>query len=146
MLYLTLCSVFQDTQYLPVISSMSPRFFHVFSFHQAAGSYCYSGPIPETQVIRYVADRTGVLLAANLPLVWIFSARNDPLLWITGWSYSTYSHFHRWVARITVAEIFVHSVVYTRFFTFNGTANYYEEWAEPYFYCGVIVSFCSLLN
>lgn len=49
----------------------------------------------------------------NLPLVWIFSSRNDVLLWVTGWTFATFNRFHRWVARVAVAQVVAHGVAYT---------------------------------
>lgn len=65
------------------------------------------------QMWRYVADRTGIISTANLPLIWIFGIRNNTLMWLTGWDFATYNNFHRWVARIATVEAVVHSVAYT---------------------------------
>lgn len=69
-----------------------------------------------------VSDRAGILAFANLPLVWLFSSRNNFLLWVTGWSYETFSQFHRWIARVTTLEAVIHSVGYTGT-TFFGKAS-----------------------
>lgn len=50
---------------------------------------------------------------ANMPLVWLFASRNNILLWVTGWSFATFNRFHRWVARVAVAQIVAHAVAYT---------------------------------
>ncbi|KXT06243.1 hypothetical protein AC578_9182 [Pseudocercospora eumusae] len=89
------------------------------------------------QLSRYVADRTGVLSLANVPLIWIFSARNDPLMWLTGWSYATFNRFHRWVARLSFVLAFVHSVAYSVNFGYY-PGEYKASWKEEYFYCGGI--------
>ncbi|EME80091.1 uncharacterized protein MYCFIDRAFT_117975, partial [Pseudocercospora fijiensis CIRAD86] len=91
------------------------------------------------QLSRYVADRTGVLSLANVPLIWIFSARNDPLMWLTGWSYATFNRFHRWVARLSFVLAFVHSVAYSVNFGYY-PGEYTESWKEQYFYCGGIAT------
>lgn len=65
------------------------------------------------QYSRYVADRTGIISLANMPLIWLFGTRNNALLWVTGWDFATYSNFHRWVARIATVQAAVHSVAYT---------------------------------
>lgn len=66
-----------------------------------------------TQLTRYLADRTGVMAIANLPLVFAFGTRNDVLLWLTGWSFATFNQFHRWVARVATIQAVVHSIAYT---------------------------------
>ncbi|WWC68648.1 uncharacterized protein I206_102579 [Kwoniella pini CBS 10737] len=67
----------------------------------------------DTQIIRYLSDRTGIMCFYNLPLLWCLAGRNDVILWLTGWSYSTLNLFHRWVARIAVLQAIVHSAGYT---------------------------------
>ena len=87
--------------------------------------------------------------------------RNNVLLWLTGWSFSTFSQFHRWTARITTIHAILHSIAYTveAFLgTFpqanvgeieensnvippdGGKEEYYADWEERYWWCGVIVS------
>lgn len=70
--------------------------------------------------------------------MWVFAARNNPFIWLTGWSFATFNRFHRWVARVSFAHAFIHSVGYS----VNALQeNYYaEEYAYTYWYCGVIVS------
>lgn len=72
----------------------------------------HSWPSPLHQVLRYVADRTGIVSFANLPLLWVFSGRNNIFLWLTGWSFSTFNIFHRHVAWIATLQAVVHTLVY----------------------------------
>ncbi|PHH72632.1 hypothetical protein CDD82_5874 [Ophiocordyceps australis] len=86
-------------------------------------AFCLSGyrfvadnmyfPTLRSQVLRYVADRTGILCYANFPLIWVFGMRNNFAIWLTGWNHTTYNDFHRWVARIAILEAVVHSAGYT---------------------------------
>jgi Ferric reductase like transmembrane component len=39
--------------------------------------------------------------------------RNNVLLWVTGWSFSTFNKFHKWVARVVTVEAILHSIGYT---------------------------------
>jgi hypothetical protein len=50
---------------------------------------------------------------ANLPLLWMFSGRNNIFLWATGWDYATFNVFHRHIARVATLEAIVHSIAYT---------------------------------
>lgn len=68
---------------------------------------------PADQFWRYFADRTGIISFANLPLVWLFAGRNDVLMWLTGWSFSTFNVFHRYSARIATVQGILHSIAYT---------------------------------
>lgn len=93
------------------------------------------------QLARYIADRTGFLSIAQLPMVWVFAARNDPFMWLTGWSFATYNRFHRWIARISVVHAVVHSIAYTAFdFYSGGAASYNASWKEEYWYAGGIAT------
>jgi hypothetical protein len=76
-----------------------------------------------TQLWRYLADRTGVLAMANFPFLWTFGMRNNMLLWLTGWSFSTFNQFHRWIARVATVEAAIHSIAYT-VEAFLGTSGY----------------------
>ncbi|EXJ84251.1 hypothetical protein A1O3_04918 [Capronia epimyces CBS 606.96] len=86
------------------------------------------------QIWRYVADRTGIICYANLPILWMFSGRNNIFLWLTGWSFSTFNIFHRHVARIATVQAIVHSIAYTAL-----EADYdqlAESRREKYWYMG----------
>ncbi|PIA94397.1 Ferric/cupric reductase transmembrane component 2 [Cercospora beticola] len=72
-------------------------------------------PDKRVQWARYIGDRTGFLSIAQLPMVWVFASRNNPIMWLTGWSFATFTRFHRLVARICVIHAVVHSVAWTAF-------------------------------
>lgn len=80
--------------------------------------------------MAYVANRTGVIAFAVLPLVILFSGRNNILLWLTNWSHSTYMLLHRWVARIFAVQVIVHSIVELVLYIDMG--SYEEELIQPY--------------
>ncbi|TVY24474.1 Ferric/cupric reductase transmembrane component [Lachnellula hyalina] len=62
---------------------------------------------------RYVADRTGILSYANLPVMWIFAGRNNIFLWATGWDFPTFNIFHRHIGIVATVQAIVHAVAYT---------------------------------
>ncbi|CRG91442.1 hypothetical protein PISL3812_08491 [Talaromyces islandicus] len=96
-------------------------------------------PNTRVQLWRYLADRAGVLAIANMPLVWAFGMRNNVLIWLTGWSFSTFNSFHRWVARVATIEAALHGISYTvELFLDGGKDGYDEEWAEKYWRMGII--------
>ena len=39
--------------------------------------------------------------------------RNNVLLWLTGWNFSTFNAFHRWTARVATVEAALHGIAYT---------------------------------
>ncbi|KFZ12368.1 hypothetical protein V502_07118 [Pseudogymnoascus sp. VKM F-4520 (FW-2644)] len=86
--------------------------------------YSYSG-----QLQRYIADRTGTISYANLPVLWMFSGRNN-VFWATGWSFSTFNIFHRHIARIATIQAIVHSVAYSILQANFGLLQ--ESWTEDH--------------
>ncbi|KAI5362355.1 putative ferric reductase transmembrane component-like domain-containing protein [Septoria linicola] len=95
-------------------------------------------PEKKLQLARYIADRTGFLSTAQSPMLWVFAARNDPFMWITGWSFATFNRFHRWVARISVFHAVVHSIAYSIFALYEG--SYRAYWNAEYWWCGAIAT------
>lgn len=82
---------------------------------------------------RHVADRSGIMAFGKIPLLVAFAGRNNFLLYITGWSYSTFLHFHKIVAYWMFLDAVIHSVAYTII-----CAPYYKDYLEDeYFACGV---------
>lgn len=73
-------------------------------------------------------------------MIWVFAARNDPFLWLTGWSFATYNRFHRWVARIATVQAVIHSIGYSVALYYTGSGAYAAEWSLP---CELTSSFDS---
>ncbi|KAI9865688.1 MAG: hypothetical protein M1813_002146 [Trichoglossum hirsutum] len=73
--------------------------------------HAWYGPSLYLEGLAYVMWRTGTLGFAILPLVFLFSSRNNILLWFTNWSHSTFLLLHRWVARIFGVYVIVHSIL-----------------------------------
>jgi hypothetical protein len=71
-------------------------------------------------VMAYVMWRTGFFALAFLPLVILFSGRNNVLLWLTNWSHSTYMLLHRWVARVFAIHVILHSVLALALYVHTG--------------------------
>ncbi|KAF5862206.1 hypothetical protein ETB97_011911 [Aspergillus alliaceus] len=93
-------------------------------------------PMISAQLIRYAADRTGVLSFANLPLIWLFAGRNNVFIWATGWSFSTFNLFHRHIAWIATIQALVHTVLYLVLFIQNGNAT--KKLRKPYLFWGTV--------
>lgn len=88
---------------------------------------------PEYAWHRYIGDRTGIMAFGKIPLLVLFAGRNNFLLSITGWSYSTFLHFHKIVAYWMFLDALIHSVAYTIY-----SLGYYVEYLkDTYFACGV---------
>lgn len=55
-------------------------------------------------------------MSASLPFIFLFGARSSPLPIITGWSYRTFSNFHRWVALVLLVEAICHGCVFSAYY------------------------------
>ncbi|OKL56846.1 hypothetical protein UA08_07986 [Talaromyces atroroseus] len=73
-------------------------------------------PDPSRQLLRYIADRTGIMSFANLFLILIFAGRNNILIWSTGWSFAKFNIFHRHVAWIATLQAVIHTLAYLTLF------------------------------
>ncbi|RLV92257.1 putative ferric reductase transmembrane component [Spathaspora sp. JA1] len=86
--------------------------------------------------IRYVADRTGIIGTVMMPLVFLFSGRNNFLQWFCGINSATSLCYHRHTARVMFILIAIHSVTYT----INYGSEYVEELEDPWLYWGLIAT------
>ncbi|KAK0627429.1 ferric-chelate reductase [Immersiella caudata] len=90
------------------------------------------------ETVNRAFNRTGVLAFAMLPVLLLFSSRNNVLLWMTNWSHSTYLLLHRWVARIFAVHVILHSIFglcqYVSLGTYAATA------ANPWWRWGIVAT------
>jgi len=56
------------------------------------------------------ADRTSLVFVANLPLLYLFAAKNQPLKVLTGYSYESLNIFHRRLGEVMCLLALFHSV------------------------------------
>ncbi|KAF1815826.1 hypothetical protein P152DRAFT_430174 [Eremomyces bilateralis CBS 781.70] len=97
--------------------------------------------LPDRQLARYFADRTGELSYAHLPVLWLFSGRNNVLQWATGWSFGTFNIYHRHVARVATLQAVAHSIAYHHLIMKNNGMALYREWIQmPWFYLGIFAT------
>ncbi|KAJ4359399.1 hypothetical protein N0V95_002230 [Ascochyta clinopodiicola] len=125
-------------------------FFFALNVILCAVNYGSSQPHPwgfskRDEILAYIGYRTGHIGYALLPLVVLFSSRNNFLLWVTNWSYGTYLLLHRWVARIFAVQAIVHSI--TLLLTYQGSGSYPTESVKPYWLWGIVATVltCAML-
>ncbi|WPK27769.1 hypothetical protein PUMCH_005169 [Australozyma saopauloensis] len=94
-------------------------------------------------LIKYFSIRTGVVCTVLIPVLLLFGGRNNFLMWLTRWKYSTFVAYHRWIGRWVVLMAFLHSVGYTEVFIIR--EQYAEEMAENYVIWGVVGTVCGCL-
>ncbi|VUC30242.1 unnamed protein product [Clonostachys rosea] len=63
------------------------------------------------EISAYVMYRTGAFAFMLFPVLLFFSSRNNILLWLTNWSHSTFLLLHRWVARVLMLYVVIHSII-----------------------------------
>ena len=56
------------------------------------------------------ADRTSLVFVANLPLLYLFAAKNQPLKFLTGYSYESLNIFHRRLGEVMCFLALLHSI------------------------------------
>ncbi|KAJ9620475.1 hypothetical protein H2203_007681 [Taxawa tesnikishii (nom. ined.)] len=59
------------------------------------------------------ADRVGLLFVANLPLLYLFGAKNQPLKLLTGYSYEGLNIFHRRLGELMCLLALLHAIFMT---------------------------------
>ncbi|KAG5981225.1 hypothetical protein E4U55_003184 [Claviceps digitariae] len=79
------------------------------------------------QILRCFGDRIAVLMQKSLPLLFLFGARSNPFQLTTGWSYRTFSLFHRWIGIIMLVEAVIHGVVLSAYDAYNKGWDYYRD-------------------
>lgn len=76
----------------------------------------YLGPVTSTKrsdyIGGYVGWRAGAILMYQMPLLFLFAGRNNFLIWLTGWQYEIFNHWHRWIGRLFLLTGFVHAFAY----------------------------------
>jgi hypothetical protein len=90
------------------------------------------------EIVSYVSNRAGYLSFANIPLLVLYSSRNNVLLWVTNWSHSTFLLLHRWIAVVAVIEACLHSAIYLQVYDVDGT--HAAESQLPYWFWGIIAT------
>ncbi len=93
---------------------------------------------PAAGIRNAVANRVGVLSLVNLALVFLFSGRNNILLWLTDWSHSTFLLMHRWIGYVAILQALLHSVIWLDYYVKAGTHS--AESRLPYWYWGIIAT------
>lgn len=80
------------------------------------------------ELLRYIGNRTGIIAIAQIPTLMLFSARNNPLRHVTGWSYQTFQLYHHCTARMMAVQALVHSVCFTWLALIQGTVKF--RWSD----------------
>ncbi|KAF3986430.1 hypothetical protein FT663_04560 [Candidozyma haemuli var. vulneris] len=97
-------------------------------------------PQSSIALMRIIADRTGIMGTVLLPLLFLIGGRNNFLQWLTRWKFSTFIMYHRWIARLTVLLVFIHSVLYSAIYVKRG--RYAYSMRKTYIIYGILATSC----
>ncbi|KAI3405753.2 hypothetical protein KGF56_001360 [Candida oxycetoniae] len=107
-------------------------------FFTANISYVEGDPLFHTKtlaLLRYYAVRASILASSMMPLLLLFGGRNNFLQWLTRWDYSTFIALHRWVSRLVVVLILIHSANYSFYLRLNKSIVHSCFWqSHPFTY------------
>lgn len=101
----------------------------------------------EPEVLRWLIFPSSSYLPPATTLCYglLVSGRYSASVWpqtlircSVGWSYATYSQFHRWSARIATLLAIAHGSGYSIMDGWQG--RYETAWSHQFWYCGAIVS------
>lgn len=95
---------------------------------------------------RYFGDRSGIILSYQLPLLFIFPGRNNLFQYVTRWRQSRFLSFHKWIARIVVAEVLIHSFAMASQY-YADLAKFSARMTREYYRYGIVstVFFCLII-
>ncbi|KAH3660130.1 hypothetical protein OGAPHI_007335 [Ogataea philodendri] len=88
---------------------------------------------PSGQKWVNIADRTGIIAITQLPLSFLFSARNNPLLMLTGTSYREFQMYHKWISRVIFVLFVLHTAFYLLYVDTRG--DYIARWGLTKWRC-----------
>ena len=95
------------------------------------------------ELLAYWMWRTDALAFANMPILFLFSTRNNILLWLTNWSHSTYMLLHRWIARLFLFQVLLHSIISLVLYVDDGL--YASELGTPLWIWGCVATVASVV-
>ncbi|RXW15554.1 hypothetical protein EST38_g10302 [Candolleomyces aberdarensis] len=91
-------------------------------------------PTRQKHFFVLIGNRTGALAMADFVALFLFSSRNNILLWITNWSHSTFLLLHRWIGYCLIFQVSIHSAIYLAVYY----ADHATESQQPYWIWGVV--------
>lgn len=78
---------------------------------------------------RYWGDRSAILLSYQLPFLFLFPGRNNFFQYITRWKYSRFVTLHKWLGRIIMMEVLIHSfAMASQTYGLHNTTRIHTDW------------------
>ncbi|KKA01053.1 hypothetical protein D499_0AU00110 [Hanseniaspora uvarum DSM 2768] len=104
-----------------------------WNYHSFEGNFFWAKR--SSQISRYVGDRTGYLCMFPLNLSIFLAARNNFLLWCTGWNLADMIFFHKFFGLLAVVLASAHGIAY--WVNAVKTDYYSESYKDDYWIAGV---------
>ena len=95
-------------------------------------------PNKHNALLRFTADRTGIVATIMMPMLILFAGRNNFLQWVTGINFATFISYHKWMARVIFILVTIHAACYTATFVRNKALK--EDYEETYLRWGAIAT------
>lgn len=95
------------------------------------------GSWPE-QSMSVIGCRAGGLAMGNMVAMFVFSSRNNLLLYITDWSHGTFLLLHRWLGYWTIIQTVLHSILLLAYY--NKYGDYASELVRLYWIWGIVAT------
>ncbi|KAL8294636.1 hypothetical protein RB597_007747 [Gaeumannomyces tritici] len=93
-------------------------------------------PTRRNQDMATMGNRAGSMAMGNAGALFVFSARNSALLWLTDWHHATFLLLHRWLGYWAVALTVAHSALLLA--TYVEYGDYAMELARLYWQWGIV--------
>ncbi|KAL2064381.1 hypothetical protein VTL71DRAFT_4875 [Oculimacula yallundae] len=117
--------------FLNVILLLAP-----YVYHRPQASFSTLG----LQTLSIVGNRAGSMAMGNIVVLFLFAARNNPLIYITNWSYGTYLLLHRWLGYWAIIQTIIHSFMLMA--NYMVLDMYKAEFARDYWAWGIVATVC----
>lgn len=93
-------------------------------------------------VTKMIGYRSGYFAMYKLPLLVLFASKNNLFIWLTGWSWDTFNHWHRLLGRLFLLDVVVHAGCYSRWGQWAGV--YVLKWQTfPPWIAAQIATICT---
>lgn len=102
-----------------------------------------TAPSTTIQWAHNLGLRTGILSMFTLQLSFLFAGRNNILLWLTGWKQATFLTYHKWISRLSVALVVVHTAAFH--VVFRGMGLWEQKKKTGAYHTGIVAICCMIL-
>ncbi|KAF6798242.1 Ferric reductase transmembrane component 3-like protein 2 [Colletotrichum sojae] len=97
----------------------------------------------QEQEISVIGNRAGNLAMGNVVALFVFSTRNNVLLWVTNWSHGTFLLLHRWLGYWCIFHTVLHSIMLLVYYKMFG--DYEAELVKDYWIWGIVATVAAVL-